>query len=268
MQNAVRKLFRTCPASLRLLLERSNRGRIVSRKLGKAAGGRRFMASPEASLIWAWPWSTGESDPVLTSFCAEFIKPGAVVWDFGAHMGVFSFTAAAYAGSGGKVLAVEPDPFLSNLMLRSERFRRPEDAPTTVLTAAVSAELGFATLEVPERSRASNALSGKSDCSQKGGVRNSFEVVVVTADHLARTYPAPSILKMDIEGSELDALKGGENIFKASKPVMLLEVYDNIAAETTRLLHALNYRLFDAENPGKPRKEISRATHNTLAIPE
>ena len=182
-------------------------------------------------------------------------------------MGVFSFTAAAYAGANGRVLAVEPDPFLSNLMLHSERARRPEDGPTTVLTAAVSAQLGFATLEVPERSRASNALRGKSDCTQKGGIRNSFEVVVVTADHLARTYPAPNIVKMDIEGSELEALRGGENIFKASKPVMLLEIYDNIQAETTKLLHSWNYSLYDAEKPRESRVEISLATHNTLAIP-
>jgi hypothetical protein len=48
---------------------------------------------------------------------------------------------------------------------------------------------------------------------------------------------------------------------------MLLEVYEEIQVETTKLLHAWNYRLYDAERPSEPRAEIRQAAHNTLAIP-
>lgn len=251
----------------RAILERLSRGRIVRRNLGRDLGKRTFYATPEASLAWALPWAGGSTDPDLMRFCREFVKPGSVVWDFGGHLGLFAFAAAHHAGAKGCVLSIEPDPFLSQLMIRTEWERPDGVAPCTVLTAAVGREAGFATLEVPERSRAANALAGKSQSTQRGGVRHRFDVPVVTAAQLARHYPAPHVLKMDIEGSELDALLGGEEVFAKSRPVMLLEVYKHIAGETARLLKRWNYKLYDAGADAARRIEVQETRHNTLAIP-
>lgn len=267
LNQALRKGLQLFPLSLRSLLERLNRGRVVRRRLGREAGRRQIFATPEGSLIWALPWASGDLDAQLNDFCIEFIKPGAVVWDFGAHFGLFSFTAAKFAGPSGKVVALEPDPFLSQLMIKSEETRPPEAAPVSVITAAVSRTPGFGQIEIPERSRASNALAGKSECVVKGGVRSQFEVCVVTADQLAEKYPGPDILKMDIEGSELDALIGGEKVFQKKRPIMLLEVYTNIQKDTSALLKKWGYRLFDSEAPKYLRKELDLTAHNTIAIP-
>jgi FkbM family methyltransferase len=250
-------------------LERSSRGRIVRRRLGNAGGNRTFYASPECSLIWALPWATAEdNDPGIGNFCREFIGKEARVWDFGAHIGIFSFTAAALAGPKGFVLAVEADPFLSQLMIKSEELRPHDTAPCTILTAAVGLEAGFATIEVPERSRAANAVSGKSECTQRGGIRSRFDTPFVTASQLGAIYPLPNVVKMDIEGCELDALIGGQDVFLKSRPIMLLEVYDNIAEGTTRLLKEWGYRLFDADDTRTPKHEVSSTRHNTIAIPD
>lgn len=265
--NSIRKLFRFCPISLRGFLERVNRGRVVHRRLGRSAGSRKIFATPEGSLIWALPWSTGDLDPHLNLFCAEFIKPGAVVWDFGAHFGLFAFTAARFAEQSGRIVALEPDPFLAQLMIKSEETRPPEAAPVSVITAAASKTSGFGQIEIPERSRASNALVGKSECTVKGGVRSRFDVCIVTADQLAEHYPGPDVVKMDIEGSEFDALLGGEKVFQKKRPIMLLEVYANIQNDTSALLKKWGYRLYDSEIPKHLRKELELAAHNTIAIP-
>jgi len=243
------------------------RGRVVRRRLGAEFGGRAFYATPEASLVWALPWASGSADPDLMRFCREFVQPGSVVWDFGGHLGIFAFSAAHRAGAEGMVLSVEPDPFLSRLMIRTEAERPSGVASCTVLTCAVGRAPGFATLEIPERSRAANALAGKSESTQRGGIRERFDVPVVTVAQLASRYPAPHIVKMDIEGSELDALLGGEELFAACRPVMLLEVYDHIRTETTRLLKKWGYRLYDAGHAPEHRTEVDAARHNTLAIP-
>jgi len=243
------------------------RGRVVRRRLGAEFGGRAFYASPEASLVWALPWVGSSADPDLMRFCREFVKPGSVVWDFGGHLGIFAFSAAHRAGAEGVVLSVEPDPFLSRLMIRTEAERPSGVASCTVLTCAVGRAPGFATLEIPERSRAANAIAGKSESTQRGGVRERFDVPIVTVAQLASRYPAPHIVKMDIEGSELDALLGGEKVFAASRPVMLLEVYRHIAEDTGRLLRRWGYRLYDAGVEPAMRVELDGTRHNTLAIP-
>lgn len=213
IQTFVRNTFRYCPDGFRATLERAARGRVVRRTLGKRFGHRRFYASPEAALFWAFPWATAEIDDDLMRFCEEFVTPASVVWDFGGHLGIFAFAAAHQAGPNGFILALEPDPFLAHLMIRTEAERVSTAAPCTVLGCAVGKTAGFATLEVPERSRAANALAGKSISPSRGGVRQRFDVPVVTAAQLAETYPPPNVVKMDIEGSELDALQGGEDFF-------------------------------------------------------
>ena len=267
VQSLVRSLFQRCPQSFRSTLERWSRGRIVRRRLGSRFGGRPFYASPEAALFWAFPWATAEIDEDLMRFCDEFVRPGSVVWDFGGHLGIFAFAAAHRAGPTGYVLSLEPDPFLSHLMIKTESERPVTAAPCTVLGCAVGSESGFATLEVPERSRAANAVAGKSISPSRGGIRQRFDVPIVTAAQLALKYPAPNVLKMDIEGCELDALRGGEEFFAAIRPVMLLEVYANIAVDTARLLKRWNYQLFDAEATATDRREVDATCHNTLAIP-
>ena len=84
---------------------------------------------------------------------------------------------------------------------------------------------------------------------------------------MASRYPAPHVVKMDIEGSELDALVGGEEVFRACRPAMLLEVYDHIRLETTQLLRKWGYRLYDAGQVAQHQAEVDVARHNTLALP-
>jgi FkbM family methyltransferase len=267
MSNLFRKVAAWAPGSLRSKVESFSRGRVVRRRLGAEFANRSIYVSPEASLAWLLPWATSELDRDLMSFCREFVRPGSVVWDFGGNIGLFSFAAAHRAGAQGQVVTIEPDPFLAQLIIRGETERPADCAPCTVVTAAVSREPGFATLEVPERSRAANALAGKSECSQRGGVRQRFDVVVVTIDQLAAKYPAPQVIKMDIEGSELDALVGGEATLKAARPIMLLEVQRHQAAAIRDLLRGWNYHLYDPAVPAAERRDLENLTYNTLAVP-
>lgn len=267
MNNFLRRVASFIPNSFRVAAENVSRGRIVRRRLGAGFSNRSIYVSPEASLAWLLPWATSELDQDLISFCREFVRPGLVVWDLGGNIGLFSFAAAHRAGPEGRVVTIEPDPFLAQLIIRSEADRPADCAPCTVVTAAVSREPGFATLEVPERSRASNALVGKSESSQRGGVRQRFDVVVVTIDQLAAKYPAPQIVKMDIEGSELDALLGGEQTLKACRPIMLLEVQSQNAEAVRNLLMGWDYNLYDPSVPASERRNLDKLTYNTLAVP-
>lgn len=251
---------------LRSSLERALRGRVVRRRIPAPFGGRKIYASPEASLIWALP-GAATVDLELTDFCREFVTPGSVVWDIGANVGLFSFCAAHASGKNGRVIALEPDPFLAALIQRSESERPETAAPCTVLAMAVGRQSGFAAFEIAERSRASNAMVGKSHCTQRGGVRTTLDVPLTTLDTLASHYPSPDIIKIDVEGAEADCLAGGAAVLRKARPVLYIEVQSNNAASIVQILADLDYALFDPSVSKDLRVELKEPTYNVLAVP-
>src|ERR1700709_849599 len=102
---------------LRRIAEGFSRGVVFRRKLPPQFGGVPVYVTPEAGLKFWGP--SRNFDPFLYRMAAELVKPGSVVWDIGANVGLFSFSAASVAGSTGRVLAVEPDPWLCTLLNRT-----------------------------------------------------------------------------------------------------------------------------------------------------
>jgi FkbM family methyltransferase len=65
----------------------------------------------------------------------------------------------------------------------------------------------------------------------------------------------PSVIKIDVEGHELDVLKGGMNVIERHKPSIYIEIFDFENSEITKLLHELGYS-----------KIYQRPEHNYLFI--
>ena len=149
----------------------------------------------------------------LLDSARRFVRIGASVWDVGANCGLFTFAAAHLAGSGGYVLAVEPDTFLASLLNRSSAAATPDTADTDVLVCAVSDTVGVADLGIAARGRSANAIGvGR---SQTGGFRGTQSTVTVTLDWLAERFRRPDVIKIDVEGHELRVLEGGSEVSEA-----------------------------------------------------
>jgi FkbM family methyltransferase len=108
---------------------------------------------------------------MLFRMVRELVRPGSVVWDVGANVGLFSFSAAALAGPGGFVLAIEPDVWLAHLLGRSaQRIQQHSRAArVAVLCAAASGANRIRQLQIAERARAANYLMEAKGSSQAGG---------------------------------------------------------------------------------------------------
>lgn len=248
--------------SLRPALERATHRIVVRRRLPAQFGKARIYVSTEGGLRYLMR-DMANIDPALLRLTWDTVRPGHAVWDIGANIGLFSFAAAAVTGPSGQVLAVEPDTALTGLLRRSAAMNR-DCAPVQVLPAAISDEVSVARFHVARRNRATSHLDGYGT-AMAGGVRTTELVPTVTLDWLAARFPAPDVLKIDVEGAELAVLTGGTQMLQ-HLPAIICEVAARNAAPVSELLTSFGYILYDGECPLGQRVPVATAPPSTLAV--
>ncbi len=251
--------------SLRRLAELMSRGIVLRRRLPRDLDRAPVYVSPDASLRY-WLPGVERAAPELLQWARELVRPGDCVWDLGANVGVFATAAARRAAPDGTVVLVEPDPWLGSLLRRTIAAQAGA-AAMPLVEAAVGAQQGTARLRIAARGRSANFVNGATGSSQAGGERQEIDVVLTTLDDLARRFPRPALIKIDVEGSELAALRGAERVLGELRPRILCEVGEPSAREVASLLRAGGYRLFDAALPPAARRPLDLPAWNTLAIP-
>ena len=138
----------------------------------------------------------------------QFVRPGDLVFDIGAHVGN---RARALAAIGCHVVALEPQPDFARV-LRALFRRSPR---IDVVEAAVAGAAGEAWLSVSERTPTVSTLAAPWREARArepgfGGVEWNRRVRVrtVTADELIAQYGEPAFVKIDVEGAEPAVLDG------------------------------------------------------------
>ena len=197
----------------------------------------------------------------------RFVKPGNVVWDVGANLGIFGVAAAVMAGLNGRVLCVEPDLVLAQLIRRTADRLPSNCAKLETISAAVADAPGIAEFHIAQRGRASNALAKFEGRTPMGGVRKRQLVPVISLDDLLDVSPDPNFLKIDVEGAEAAALDGAGRLLTEARPTIYIEVGAENSEKVTRQLHAASYDLFDPSSAVQGQPPLSVCTWNTLAIP-
>jgi FkbM family methyltransferase len=205
-------------------------------------------------------------DCLLYDMAEELVKPGAVVWDVGANVGLFSLCAASTSGRSGFVLSIEPDFWLAHLINRSrQRLTRYDCSEVQVLCASVSDAHRVSSLAIAASGRASNHLIGALESPEAKSVRSVQPAASVTLDFLLDYFPAPSVLKIDVETHEVSVLKGAARLLKEARPTIWCEVSRENSAQVTQLLRSAGYELYGANI--QPHPPTEGAWFQTLALP-
>jgi FkbM family methyltransferase len=146
--------------------------------------------------------------PAMDRLYGEFIAPGDLVFDVGAHVGD---RIAAFRRLGAKVVAVEPQPAL----VKTLKLLYGRDRNVAIEAKAVGRIAGTTALRInidnPTVSTASDAFIDAAQGADgwKGQVWDrSIHVTVTTLDALIATHGTPSFIKIDVEGFEGEALAG------------------------------------------------------------
>jgi FkbM family methyltransferase len=186
----------------------------------------------------------GYADQVSASILARFCTAGSAVIDVGANIGEFTVPLARAVGAQGACLAVEPIPFLADAVRRTA-FANALDW-VEVFQCAASAEAGMANLEL-HYAESSLRDSGGSRLVGSAGP-NTIQVATERLDDLARRSRIGarrvSLIKLDVEGHELQVLRGAADLLRSHRPTLLIEIGNETPAaraEMAALLQAHGY---------------------------
>ena len=144
----------------------------------------------------------------MVRFYGEFLGPGDVGFDVGAHAGN---RVRAWRALGARVVAVEPQPdFVGLLRLFFGRDREVTIVPKALGARRGTARLGISTATPTVSSMAPGWIETVATDRSFAAVRwdRSVEVDVTTLDELVAEHGEPAFCKIDVEGFEADVLKG------------------------------------------------------------
>jgi FkbM family methyltransferase len=179
--------------------------------------------------------------------------------DVGAHVGLYSVTAAR-AGAN-RVLALEPNPAARAQLEENVRLNGLDNV--VVRPRAVGARSARAVLHVP----ATHDPSFSSLAGGRFAEGEPVEVDVTTVDAEVEEHAfTPTVVKIDVEGGELDVVAGMERTLRVHRPVMLVEVNEASARELARRLDG--YSGFRVGRAGLEPLDSGRGLFNALFVPQ
>lgn len=179
-----------------------------------------------------------------TEIFKQNIKKGDVIVDLGANIGYYSLIAANLVGDKGKVYAFEPDE--KNFQVLRKNIQVNNYKNIFPVKMAVSDKTGNVKLYISPENKGDHRIY-----DQKAG-RETVTIKSTTLDEYFKNQKV-DLIKMDIQGSELDALKGAKKLINTNKNIKIITEYqaDLLEANKSRpidflnLLTDLKFKLFD-----------------------
>jgi FkbM family methyltransferase len=160
---------------------------------------RVVLADPVASSWYDCDWGVATE---LRRLMERRLKPGARVFNLGAHQCVVAMILAETVGREGKVLAVEASSHDAEMGERNRKLNGYENLE--ILKAAVGESSGRITFTVGGHVHRGDDLEGR------------ISIGASSIDDLAARYGTPDVIFMDIEGYEVDALRGASRVLEAN----------------------------------------------------
>lgn len=221
-------------------------------------GGNKLFIDKKDSAVSQELILSGKWEEYETSIFKKNIKKGDVVLDIGAHIGYYTLIAAQAVGNEGKVYSFEPDP--KNFALLKKNIRENRYRNVVPINMAVADKKGSLRLFLNEENTGDHRIYSSLDR------RKAIKIRTVTLDDFFKDKDKRiNMIKIDIQGSEVRAFKGGIKLIELNRKVKILTEFwpyglrlsGSSAKEYADLLINNNFKLFNLEENTKKKTIIA-----------
>lgn len=215
--------------------------------LGKFIHGLTYRILPTSELVWVQVevgpaqglWLElnprtgqaslrGKAETAVQKILVEQLRPAMVFYDLGANIGLFSLLAARLVGKTGKVYSFEPDAEAAGRLRRN----------VTIVEAgiwSVSGDVSFVPAGLSSPDHGTGRFVAGVDPA-------GTPTRCVALDEFIQNAPLPDAIKCDVEGAEVETLRGAEKSLQARRPWILCEMHSEANDRAAReLLREFGY---------------------------
>jgi len=175
-------------------------------------------------------------EPKTTHYLCDSLAPGQVFLDVGANAGYFSLLASRRVGEAGKVFAIEPNPVMVNQL--RQNVQRSRLTNIAIVEAACSDSVDVRDLYVGNPYNTGNSSLSRDNLAWA----KSVKVTCTTVDLLVEKYGLDrlDLVKVDVEGAELQVLRGMSTTLKRLRPRIIVELVPSLLEGFSTTIAAIN----------------------------
>jgi FkbM family methyltransferase len=193
----------------------------------------------------------GDAEAPVQKALAEKLRPGMIFYDLGANIGFFSMLAALAVGPNGVVFSFEPDPGNARRLQRNLERNKLENV--TIIRKGVWSTSGRHAFAVADQSSPDRG-TGR---FVEGEGETSTLLECVAIDDFVQTAPFPDAIKCDVEGAEVEVLRGATKLLTTQRPWIVCEMHSEANGRACReLLREFGYNFEPVDS------------HHILATPQ
>ena len=200
------------------------------------------LANPEHQYLYFY--GTHDERYIVTKLL-KIIKPGDICWDVGANIGFYTCLLASLVEDSGAIVAFEPAARTCGYL--NENVSLNQFTNVTVINKGLGDKQEQRSLYYSEAGLAEGTASLK----YADGRAASERVTLDTIDNLTPELPIPDFIKIDVEGYQLEVLRGAEDCLKTHAPLLMAELRDvgetnrDIFGEIEDYVADLGYQLYE-----------------------
>jgi FkbM family methyltransferase len=170
--------------------------------------GKRWIVGSGISRLWL-----GSYEPEKMHLAASLLHQGDVAFDIGANAGIYTLLFSELVGPSGRVVAFEPSPANVGYLLEHQSLNVATNV--LVVAAAVSRESGRAMFDL-----------GTDSSTGRMSPHGALEIDTIRLDDfVAKENCRPSLIKVDVEGAEVDVLEGASKTLRDLAPLLLIATH-------------------------------------------